>query len=193
MSDFRQKLFQYRSYTPLPFLAVMVIFARPNAATFLAGTVVLIAGELIRFWGVAFAGPLTRVTGSVGAPELVVSGPFGYVRNPLYVGNILMYAGIGIMANALSPWLVLVAVVYFVFQYRMIVSLEEEFLAGQFGESYMVYKQNVPRFLPRLAPYGREGAQQQPNWSGGYRSERRTLQAILLVTALIVLRWIWSS
>ena len=192
MKSFRQRLFQYRSYTPLPFLAVMVWFARPNVATMVAGAVVLLVGELIRYWGVAYAGPLTRVTGSVGAPELVVSGPFGYVRNPLYVGNILMYVGIGIMANALNPWLVIGAGVYFVFQYWMIVSLEEEFLAKEFGESYASYRSSVPRFIPRLMPRRTGGTAQQPDWRGGLRSERRTIQAILLVSALILARWIWS-
>ena len=193
MDDFRKKLFQYRSYTPLPFLAVMVAFARPDVPSVLGGAAVLVVGELIRFWGVAYAGPLTRVTGSVGAPALVVSGPFGYVRNPLYVGNILMYVGIGIMANALSPWLVIGAALYFTFQYRMIVSLEEEFLEKQFGESYAAYKEHVRRFLPRFVPYRLAAVGQRPDWRGGLRSERRTVQAIALVITIIILRWMpWS-
>lgn len=193
MADFRRILFQYRSYTPIPFLMVMVLFAKPTAAAFAAGGCVLVLGELARFWGVAYAGPLTRVTGSVGAPSLIVAGPFSYVRNPLYVGNILMYVGVGIMANALSPWLVLGAAVYFVFQYSMIVSLEEEFLSREFGETYAAYKQEVPRFVPRIIAWKSTGASgQMPDWSGAARSERRTFQAITLVSLLIVARWIWS-
>ncbi len=107
-------------------------------------------GESLRFWGVAYAGSLTRVTGSVGAPEVVVAGPFSYVRNPLYIGNIMMYSGVGVMANALTPWLVLIALPYFVFQYSLIVSLEEEFLEKEFGAAYLEYKKNVPRFFPWL-------------------------------------------
>lgn len=186
----REKLFQYRSYTPIPFLILMVIVARPTWISMAGGGLLLLAGELLRFWGVAYAGPLTRVTGSVGAPELVVTGPFAYVRNPLYVGNIVMYAGIGIMANALFPWLVLAALAYFVFQYAMIVSLEEEFLARQFGASYEEYRKRVPRFLPAFrSPPAVSGSRQHPDWKGALRSERRTLQAVGLVVLILLVQW----
>lgn len=192
MTDLRQKLFHYRSYTPIPFLLVMVVFASPSPSMFLAGAVVLVLGELTRFWGVAYAGALTRVTGSVGAPALVVAGPFSYVRNPLYVGNILMYTGVGIMAGALSPWLVIAAAAYFIFQYSMIVSLEEEFLEKEFGEAYAEYRKNVPRFIPRLTPWSSAAASAQgPDWNGALASETRTFQAMALVTLLIIVRWIW--
>ena len=64
----------------------MVLFALPTTTTVLCGFAVAILGESLRFWGVAYAGSLTRVTGSVGAPEVVVAGPFAYLRNPLYLG-----------------------------------------------------------------------------------------------------------
>ena len=192
MSDIRQLLFRYRSYTPIPFLFAMVLFAVPTPTLMLCGFVLALLGESLRFWGVAYAGSLTRVTGSVGAPEVVVSGPFAYLRNPLYVGNVLIYCGIGVMANALSPWLVIIALAYFVFQYAMIVSLEEEFLEKEFGEGYLEFKKNVPRFLPRLSAF-RIPAQehQKPDWTEAFRSERRTLQALSIVVVLLVLIWIW--
>ena len=121
LSEIRQSLFQYRSYTPIPFLIVMALFATPNPVTLVAGFVLTLMGESLRFWGVAYAGSLTRVTGSVGAPEVVTAGPYAYLRNPLYVGNIFMYCGVGIAANDLVPWLVLGALLYFVVDYRMIV------------------------------------------------------------------------
>ena len=192
LSDIRQVLFRYRSYTPIPFLFAMVLFALPTTTTVLCGFAVAILGESLRFWGVAYAGSLTRVTGSVGAPEVVVAGPFAYLRNPLYLGNVLMYCGIGVMANALTPWLVMIALVYFGFQYAMIVSLEEEFLEKEFGKEYLEFKKNVPRFLPRLSAY-RTTAQdhQKPNWTECLRSERRTLQALSIIVVLLLLIWAW--
>jgi protein-S-isoprenylcysteine O-methyltransferase Ste14 len=171
----------------------MILFAKPTGETMLIGGVMTLLGEVLRFWGVAYAGSLTRVTGNVGAPEVIVSGPFAHARNPLYLGNILLYVGIGVMANALAPWLVIVALVYFAFQYAAIVSLEEEFLEKEFGAKYLEFKKNVPRFIPRLVPYkhpAQEG--QQPRWSEALRSERRTLQAVGLVLALLVVLWLWS-
>jgi hypothetical protein len=136
VKSLRNKLFSLRSYTPIPFLLVMIIFAQPSALTMAAGFIIAAAGEYMRFWGVAYAGSLTRVTGSVGAPEVIVAGPFARVRNPLYIGNMLTYVGIGVMSNAMSPWLVILAALWFSFQYYQIVLAEEEFLEKE-SEPYI--------------------------------------------------------
>lgn len=190
MKKLRQELFSLRSYIPIPFLLVMLIFAQPTTITMGLGLIVMIIGELIRFSGVAFAGSLTRVTGNVGAPEVIVSGPFAHVRNPLYVGNLFIYIGIGIMANALFPWLLLVAAVWFSFQYYQIVMLEEEFLEKEFGESYLEFKKNVPRFIPRIVAYiSPAQLGQRPKWNEALKSERRTFQALILVFGVLLVRW----
>ncbi|MFZ1976962.1 MAG: isoprenylcysteine carboxylmethyltransferase family protein [Bacteroidota bacterium] len=191
MKEFRQKLFTLRSYTPIPFLLVMIVLGRPTFLTMFFGIIVAALGEFMRFWGVAYAGSLTRVTGSVGAPEVIVAGPFAYVRNPLYVGNLLTYMGIGIMANATFPWLLCAAFAWFTFQYSQIVDLEEEFLAAAFGASYSEYVKNVPRFIPRIEPYKNAVQEhQKPNWSEAAKSERRTFQALAIVLAIIVVLWL---
>ena len=188
--SFSSTLFSMRSYTPLPFLVLMIIFAQPTPLSMAIGAIVVVVGELMRFWGVAYAGSLTRVTGSVGAPELIVAGPFAYVRNPLYVGNITIYTGIGIMSNARWPWLVITAFCWFVFQYIVIVKLEEGFLAKEFA-NYAEYRANVPRFIPRLTPYRTPAqANQRPDTAGALRSERRSLQAMLVAILIIVTIWV---
>lgn len=190
MKQFREKLFSLRSYTPIPFLLVMILFAKPTIMTLMIGLTLVVMGEFMRFWGVAYAGSLTRVTGSVGAPEVIVAGPFGYVRNPLYVGNMLTYIGIGIMSNAIFPWLVLLAGIWFAFQYYQIVALEEEFLEKKFETSYRTYKQSVPRFIPQLSRYiSSDPSEQVPHWSEAVRSERRTFQALGIVITVIVVLW----
>jgi protein-S-isoprenylcysteine O-methyltransferase Ste14 len=190
MKLFREKLFSLRSYTPIPFLLVMIIFSQPTVISMVLGFCIVAAGEFSRFYGVAYAGSLTRVTGSVGAPAVVMAGPFSYSRNPLYMGNMLTYLGIGIMANALFPWLLLAALFWFSFQYYEIVLAEEEFLEKEFGESYLEFKNHVPRFLPRLVPY-RNAAQehQLPNWKEAVHSERRTFQALGLVLLVLLVLW----
>jgi protein-S-isoprenylcysteine O-methyltransferase Ste14 len=190
MKLLRQQLFTLRSYTPIPFLLVMIVFAQPTMMTMAVGVVLVVFGESMRFWGVAYAGSLTRVTGNVGAPEVIVSGPFAYVRNPLYVGNMLTYIGVGVMSNALFPWLVSAAAVYFAFQYFQIVLAEEEFLVNEFGVGYVEYKKNVPRFIPRVVPYAHSSqAHQQARWQEAVRSERRTFQALGLVLLVLLVLW----
>jgi len=188
--DIRQRLFEARSYTPLPFLAVMILFARPTAASLLLGAVPVVTGEFLRLWGVAIAGSETRTTGPVGGTYLITKGPFAYVRNPLYLGNMLMYTGIGIMSNALFPWLALAALAWFALQYGLIVSLEEEVLAGKFGEEFAAYKRGTPRFIPGFRKYS-GGTHEQPplEWKSGFASERRTFQALGILAVVLAVLW----
>ena len=185
-NDFRSIVFRYRSYTPLPFLAVMVVFARPTVWSIVAGIVLMTLGEALRFWGVSIVGAETRTTGTVGGTYLITSGPFAFVRNPLYLGNMMLYAGVGVMSMALFPWLIAVAVLWFYIQYWLIVTREEEYLASTFGEAYGEYLKNVPRFFPRLRPYRSTlPSPKRTNLREGLASERRTLQAIGLVTVAL--------
>jgi protein-S-isoprenylcysteine O-methyltransferase Ste14 len=186
-TDTRDLFFRYRSYTPVPLAVLMLIFAKPTPASFAAGLPIAAAGELIRLWGVSIAGSETRVTGGVGASQLITSGPFAYVRNPLYLGNILIYVGLGIASMALFPWLQGAALLFFAYQYRSIVSLEEEFLLKKFGDTYRRYRDAVPRFMPdgrRFAPD--PSGQPAVSWNRGFRSERRSLQAIAILTAALI-------
>jgi len=128
MKDISALLFKYRSYTPIPFLILMLIFQQSNIWTLIIGFAISLLGELIRFWGVSWAGSETRTTGSVGGTFLIISGPFAYVRNPLYVGNILIYLGLGIMSFAWFPYLQIVAILFFLLQYYLIVKEEEGYL-----------------------------------------------------------------
>ncbi|MCB0751933.1 MAG: isoprenylcysteine carboxylmethyltransferase family protein [Ignavibacteriae bacterium] len=189
MKELAKILFKFRSYTPVPFVIHMLVFYNGNPLSWIIGLIILILGELLRFWGVSFAGSITRTTSSVKADQLVTAGPFAHVRNPLYVGNILIYLGFGIISLALFPYLQIIALVWFVFQYTLIVSIEEEFLESKFGQSYKDYKANVNRIVPKLKAYKPENAGViEPNYQKGLKSEMRTMQAlgvILLLTIII--------
>ncbi|MEW6510520.1 MAG: isoprenylcysteine carboxylmethyltransferase family protein [Bacteroidota bacterium] len=190
--DFRRLVFKYRSYAPIPFLLVMVWYAEPTPLSLLGGIAIVAAGEFIRFWGVSIAGAETRTTGRVGGTFLITIGPFAYVRNPLYVGNMLLYAGIGLMSMALFPWLLLVAVAWFYIQYSLIVSNEEEYLADRFGDDYAAYRKEVRRFLPRLTPFrSLRPAPKSVDTQEGLASEKRTLQAIVLVVGLVLAKYVY--
>jgi protein-S-isoprenylcysteine O-methyltransferase Ste14 len=190
--DLRQRIFEYRSYTPFPFLIAMLIWAQPTILSIAAGLCVVLTGEFIRLWGVAFAGSETRTTGPVGGTYLITRGPFAYVRNPLYVGNILIYSGVGVMAHVL--WLFLAALVYFVWQYSQIISLEEEYLQKAFGDKFTEYCREVPRFIPNFRKYP-GGHDDQPgiDWKSGLQSERRTLQAVGLSLTVMIVIWFLKS
>ncbi|HQF42297.1 MAG TPA: isoprenylcysteine carboxylmethyltransferase family protein [Ignavibacteriaceae bacterium] len=190
MSSIAEKIFKYRSYTPIPFLILMLIYANASLTSVIVGLAIALVGELIRLWGVSWAGSETRTTGAgVGGTFLVISGPFAHVRNPLYVGNILIYLGLGIMSMALFPYLQIVAIIFFFFQYYMIVKEEENFLKIKFKDDYQDYLKNVPRFGWRLTPY-KNNSVTQPEFilSKGLKSETRSLQAFGIAALLIVIK-----
>ncbi|MCZ7601728.1 MAG: isoprenylcysteine carboxylmethyltransferase family protein [Melioribacteraceae bacterium] len=197
MSQLASKVFKYRSYTPIPFLILMVAFQEATPLTMLVGFAIILLGEFIRISGVSYAGSETRTTGTVGGTFLVVSGGFAYVRNPLYLGNILIYFGVGIMSWALFPYLQIVALVFFFIQYKLIIDEEENYLVKTYGKQYENYKANVPKLIPRLTPYKNPGIEQpKKNINAALRSERRTLQAISFVVLLIVVIYLinnWST
>jgi protein-S-isoprenylcysteine O-methyltransferase Ste14 len=171
----------------------MLIFEDASVLSLIIGFAIALTGELIRLWGVSWAGSETRTTGGVGGTYLVISGPFAHVRNPLYVGNILLYFGLGVMSLALFPYLQIVAIAFFIVQYHFIVKEEEGFLITKFSEDYKRYFKNVPRFGWRLTPYKDDSIPQPEfNLSKGLKSETRTLQAFSIVALLIVIKWYLS-
>lgn len=187
MKSIAQRLFEIRSYTPIPFLIAMLVFAEPTLYSIIIGFVIALAGEMFRLWGVVYAGSETRTTGSVGGTYLVVSGAFAYLRNPLYLGNILLYTGIGIMSMSLFPYLQIAALFYFYIQYRLIISEEEKYLMKTFGDAYKTYVENVPRLIPSLKKFENPGVEQpRLDFKAGLKSEKRSLQAFTIITVIMI-------
>jgi protein-S-isoprenylcysteine O-methyltransferase Ste14 len=191
METFSKKIFKYRSYTPLPFILLMVIFQKATITSMLIGFAIALFGEFWRLWGVSHAGSETRTTDGVGGTFLVVSGPYAHVRNPLYIGNMLMYLGIGIMSMALFPYLHIAALLFFFWQYFVIIKEEESFLKGKYGKSFENYLASVPKLIPSFRKYKNPGlSQPEFRLKKGFKSERRTFQAFGIIILIIILRYI---
>ena len=80
--------------------------------------------------------------------ELVVSGPYRYVRNPIYVAVGIIYAGYFLW---FGYWIIpLVAALALVGTHLFVVLYEEPTLRRKFGASYEAYLQRVPRWVPRF-------------------------------------------
>lgn len=193
MNNFALKVFKYRSYSPIPFLVLMLLFQQATPVSLVIGFTVALLGEFFRFWGVAYAGSETRRTGEVGATYLVISGAFAHLRNPLYLGNMLMYLGIGIMSYALFPYLQIVALAFFMWQYYVIIKEEEGFLVQKYGKAYEDYRAAVPKLIPSLTAYPNIGIEQPPfNPKAGLKSEMRTLQAFAFIILIVIVRYALS-
>lgn len=119
----------------------------------LAGAALFVCGLVLFSWCVSL---FARVGHGTLAPwdptrKMVAAGPYRYVRNPMITGVAAMLLGEALFFGSwvLALWaslFVLVNHVYFALS-------EEPGLAQRFGESYVTYKANVPRWVPRLRPW----------------------------------------
>jgi len=175
-------LFRNRSWLPVPFLVVALLApAHPTINHWIAGAVLIVIGEWIRLAGVSAAGTVTRRR-SRDVQRLVTYGIFRWVRNPLYVGNFLIWMGFVVISAVM--WFLPIAIVIFAIEYTLIVAYEEGVLESIFGREYLAYKQTTPRWIPRPPRHPESG---QHDWGEAWRSEISTfLQygALVLVFAL---------
>src|SRR5687767_6487936 len=149
-------LFRRRTLIPLPLAAAILLaparLTRGAAGVVVAGLGLVVIGELIRLWGVRHIGAISRTRSDRLGP-LVASGPFALIRNPLYVGNVALWAGFALSARLV--WLAPVFVAILAFEYHTIVRWEEQLLEERLGDRYRAYAAQVPRWLPTLDRGGR--------------------------------------
>lgn len=129
-----------RIRVPLGFVlaAAYIYLAKPTWVSVAVGAVVALVGVSIR---AAASGHVKKNT------ELTKTGPYAYVRNPLYVGSIVIATGFAIAA--MSTWIVVILALMFVLIYVPVIRSEEAFLRGTFGD-FDEYCRNVPRLVPRF-------------------------------------------
>jgi protein-S-isoprenylcysteine O-methyltransferase Ste14 len=77
--------------------------------------------------------------------KLLVSGPYSFSRNPMYVGWTLIYLGIAFVVN--SVWITAMLVPVTAFTHFFDVRMEERMLGEQFGDDYLKYQRRVRRYL----------------------------------------------
>jgi len=125
---------------------LLLIFAKPSLPGMIVGIILVLLGEAIRAWA---AGHLQK------NEALTVTGPYAYVKNPLYIGSILITAGFCILAD--NIYLLALATFMFCFHYIPYKKrVERDRLRRIFGSRFEDYDQKVPDYLPRSTPYSKE-------------------------------------
>lgn len=124
-------------------------FRLPDQFVLLAWPFLVIGTLLITFALVTFL-RFAHALGAVGdAPgRLVTAGPFGYLRNPIYVGvGLLLYS---VAFYRQSPTFLLAAIIFLPAIDTFVRRVEEPRLEARFGKQYVEYKRAVPRWIPRI-------------------------------------------
>jgi protein-S-isoprenylcysteine O-methyltransferase Ste14 len=120
--------------------AAFAWFSRPTVRSLAVGLPLSLAGLALRAWA---AGCLAKNR------QLATGGPYAYTRNPLYLGTLVVAAGLAIAARSLGLGVLFAAV--FLLVYLPVIQLEEQHLRTLFPD-YSAYAAAVPALWPRLRP-----------------------------------------
>ena len=118
----------------------------PAGVRFGLGGALLVGGVgLIRWWMRSFRRADTPLPPWEPTTALVTDGPFRLTRNPAYLANALMFAGIALLANA--PWAVLPLPVVLAVIQRGVIEREERYLERRFGQEYRRFRARTRRWI----------------------------------------------
>jgi protein-S-isoprenylcysteine O-methyltransferase Ste14 len=184
--SFQNQLFRLRSIAPIPFYIICLLFGQFNWFFFLSGLIMILTGEGIRFYSVGFIGKMSRKLDHPAAITLMISGPYQWVRNPIYTGHILIYLGFTLLSNVFLPYFSVITVLVFWINYSLIIRFEENYLAQTFGKEYENYIERVNRWIPNF----RKSFPTTINFNfmTALHSEKSTLLFLIIAFLFITLR-----
>lgn len=136
-------------------------------AVFLAGAFLLLLAALVRTWAAAYLRSEVVHDKNLHTEGVVADGPYRHLRNPLYLGNLLLAFGLGLLTSRLGFCILVLGNIFFIL--RLIGHEEAKLLETQ-GETYRAYYEAVPRLLPSLRPRVPAGGR-EPRWLQGLLGE----------------------
>ena len=165
-----------RLRVPSGFLIVIVFawFSHPTPASMLWGLPVALLGLALRAWA---AGCLAK------NQQLATGGPYAYTRNPLYLGTLLVAAGLSIASRSIG--LAVLFAVVFVFVYLPVIQNEEQHLRKLFPD-YDAYARSVPMLVGPVS--GPPGARAPFRWQLYLKNQEYQAGAVLLL-GMLFLAW----
>ena len=142
--------YRFRSFLVSPPLIVasFCFFRETEGLVWPLGILVFLIGFVIRLWAQQHLHYRLRVR-----KHLTTTGPYAFVRNPVYIGNILI--GLGATLVSELVWMVPITLLWYVIIYGFVVRHEETHLSEKYGEAYQMYTSEVPRWFPRLPGFSK--------------------------------------
>lgn len=141
-----------RTWLAIPALMTRTLRLDLSGSTVFVTVIALIAGvagTVLRVWGTAHLGAAAMTSTTMVAGQVVASGPYRHLRNPLYVGTWLVTVPIALLMPLAGAVFTFAALSVFLFR---IIGGEESHLFEKLGESYNAYRTRVPRLLPAVFP-----------------------------------------
>ncbi|MHB8463182.1 MAG: methyltransferase family protein [Vulcanimicrobiaceae bacterium] len=146
---------------------IVAHFGEMGAKAALLGSLLIgSAGVGLRIWGSGYLHADTVWSAHARAPHLIIAGPFRWLRNPLYAGNVLFFCAFAIFATPPGAVGLLVVVISFS---ALLIGHEAVLLQATFGDAFATYARSVPALFPRPFPVPSNGA--RFDLRAGLRSE----------------------
>jgi protein-S-isoprenylcysteine O-methyltransferase Ste14 len=139
----------------------VLLLAEPSGTSLSVGALLVLAGEALRLWATGHLFKTERLT---------VSGPYRFLRHPLYAGTLLIVSGLILAAGAgVARWALPLGLAHFFFYYLPYKERgETRRLQARHGAAFDDYRAAVPAILPRLTP-----------WDAGGSSERWRISQVV--------------
>lgn len=186
-------LFKYRSFLPL-LLLVIGITVKIYEVKFNGGGSDSLTVKILEYIGIGFGffGLFIRVFTVGYAPKntsgrntyegqvadvLNTKGIYSLIRNPLYLGNYLMWLAIALLTG--NIWFVFLFSLVFWLYYERIIYAEESFLRNKFGKTYLDWAAKVPPFLPKHFKYIKSDI--SFSWKKAMKKEKNGLAALFVL------------
>jgi protein-S-isoprenylcysteine O-methyltransferase Ste14 len=151
----------------LPARAGWLGFSAATITVLVLGILSALLGALLRTWAAAYLDPSIVQAGAMHGDNVVASGPYRHLRNPLYLGLTIHALALALLMPTSGAVFSIVAIALFAL--RLIFG-EESFLTTKLGEPYRAYCEKVPRLFPsftaRVPP-----STTQPTWFKAFLSE----------------------
>jgi protein-S-isoprenylcysteine O-methyltransferase Ste14 len=188
--------FRYRGYM-LPVAVLLLLIPSPRitidpAVAGLIGFLLAAVGQAARILTIGLAYIIRGGRDhKVYAEDLVTSGLYSHVRNPMYVGNFFLVVGLAIASNS---WVfALVGVPLSLGMHKAIVAAEEHFLRTKFGAQFDTYCARVPRWVPRLSGLASTVSGMRFDWRRVVSKEYAATFDWFSAVAVVVLLNLWRA
>lgn len=176
--------YSWRHVALLPLAAAWFLVSHPYMEPhwiLAVGAVLFVAGEVLRVWA----------TGHLRKDEvLTISGPYRYVRNPMYLGTLLIVTGL-FVAGGDDMLLGVSLAVFFLYYIPRKERREGRRLLKRFGMDYAQYVVSVSSLVPRLKPYGVADRARFSFQQVLRNNEHQTALSLMVAVAVLVLKLVW--
>lgn len=142
---------QSRQWFAVLFVLLVSLLGHPEPILLYIGTAVAALGTAIRMWASGYV---------MKNKELATTGPYAYVRHPLYVGNILLLVGFSLASSLWWSFVLMGALLWF--YYPPTISYEDNKLRGLFGEEWENWAKNIHALIPT---FGEKAGSVKSAWS----------------------------